>query len=121
MKTILITLGRFLIFASKNLFRLTILISYVLFKALGWLMRLLEQASENLLFYIGVFKETESESAPTFESKFTENQIDTMAKKVDETMTIKEIEDTLKISYRQARKVKEALSSTVSIKAYQSV
>jgi len=60
----------------------------------------------------------EEEQEMDFSQKFTEDEIDKLAKTVKETETIQEIEARLKVSYRQARKIKEASKNPLSIRHY---
>ena len=68
-------------------------------------------AFANILFKLcrhnGIFY---TEDAPTFEKKFSDDQVNSMAKKLPKNLSnLKEIQDYFSISYRQARLVKSEI------------
>ena len=114
--------NRFLSWVGLTLLRLTILIlgytveaAMYLFQFLLWM---LFKIGKPLGITVKYFEEEEAEEAPTFEKKFSQEDIESLAKSVTPKSTIKEIEDQLGISYRQARKVKEAGANPLAIRNY---
>jgi len=108
-------LAVFSVFFVKNAARLTLVIAFYLFKVLGWLMRLMEQVAFKGCVASGVFK-VAAAVEPEFEKKFTEEEIEDMAEKFSaKKVTIKEIQEKLGVSYRQARKVQQAVEEALPI------
>ncbi len=110
--------ARLLIFLGKNLARLLILTLYIGSGGLGWVFDHLHSVSFDACVGAGIFKPIENDGveAPEFERKFTDDELETMAEKVGaEPVTIKEIQDMLGLSYRQARKVKQVAESSLPI------
>ena len=52
---------------------------------------------------------------PTFERTFTDEEIEKMAKEIDLSLTLKEIEKKFNISYRQAILVRDCATSLLKI------
>lgn len=52
---------------------------------------------------------------PTFESAFTDKQIEGMANKLTGEETLGEIQQKHNVSYRQARKIREVFDNTIQI------
>lgn len=59
-----------------------------------------------------------SKEALNTDPKFTVEQIDGMAGSIKESETINEVADRLNVSYRQARKIKEASKNPLQINSY---
>ena len=51
----------------------------------------------------------------SFEKRFSEDEIYEMAKKIDNSFTLEQIQERLGVSYRQSRKIKEVAENAISI------
>lgn len=118
-------INRFLGWVLLTLFRTIILISGYFFEAMMYLCEfllfLIHRVGKPLGIRVRFFdegEEAEEKEQPTFEPKFTGEDIDAMVKQVHPQSTIKEIEGQLGVSYRQARKIKEAAKSPIAIQHY---
>ena len=110
--------ARFLVFLGKNLARLILLVLYIGSGGLGWAFDQLHSVSFDACVGAGIFKPIENDGveAPEFEKKFSDDELESMAQKVGaEPVTIKEIQDMLGLSYRQARKVKQVAEATLPV------
>lgn len=120
---ILYAFGKFALFTAKNMLRLTLVVSYGLCKFIGWLAAMLQDLAFHGCVSMGIFKlatEDENELKQAgFEQKFTEDDIDAMAQELGgKKVTIKEIQDMLGVSYRQARKVQIAAEKSLPVTHY---
>lgn len=122
MKSILKVGLAFGVFILKNLLRLTLVISVYLFRMLAWISDMLSDLAFSGCVYLGVFKETEdgdAPNAPTFDPKFSEDEIEAMVQEVQgKNLTIKEVQELLGVSYRQARKVQKAVENSLPVRHF---
>lgn len=111
--------ARFLVFLGKNLARLALVVLYIGSGGLGWIFDSLHSVSFDACVRMGIFQPLEkptSEAEPDFERKFSDQELESMAREVGgQPVTIKEIQDMLGLSYRQARKVKQVADSALPV------
>lgn len=118
LKSILQFMARVFIFLTKNLGRLALVVLYVGAGGLGWVFDQLQSVAFYACVRTGTFKPVEFDQveAPEFEPKFSQEQVQKMASDLHgQAMTIQEIQDELGLSYRQARKVKQAIDASLPV------
>ncbi|MEE8151297.1 MAG: hypothetical protein V3T43_06235 [Nitrosomonadaceae bacterium] len=87
-------------------------------RILGWLSKHAESLAVKGCVAMGVFKGGDKLS-PSFEQKFSDEQLRAMADSPRvETMTLKEVQDHFGVSYRQARKIKNAIEKALPVYHY---
>jgi hypothetical protein len=97
----------------KAILRAIVLVSYYIIKVLHFTFRYLELGLFMACKKLGVI--TSRTESPSFERAFTDEEIEAMAQIPNiANMTLKEIQKRCKVSYRQARKIKEALALPIT-------
>ena len=116
-------LNRFFCWAFLAIFRTLLVIACYLLEAIMTLSEFLLKCFALVGKPLGVKIKFLEDENPGFEEinfteKYTKDDIDQLAQKISPDATIKDIEGELGLSYRQARKVKEAAKSPLQIQHY---
>ena len=93
-----------------NTARLFFLSSYLCCAGLSRIFEAVELCCYDACLSLNIFKKQDF----SFESKFSKEEIDTMAIQTVDSMTLKEIQDKFQVSYRQARHIKNASPLTIT-------
>ncbi len=81
-------------------------------------------AKDVQVYFTGILKDPErdnflpEESSQNFEPTFTKKDIEQIASSINPDAKIKEIEEGLGVSYRQARKIQQAARNTIPVHHY---
>lgn len=115
-------LKRSIKFIALNAFRASLIILGYAFHLIGvlaeWGLLITAFVAQHVNVYFPDVIIKNDESEPDFEQKFTQHQISELAESIKPDAKIKDIEDQLGISYRQARKIKQAAKAPLSIRNY---
>ena len=122
---------RFLKWTALNLYRASLVILGYTFHIVSVLaelgLRITAFVARDVdIHFSGILKEPERDSLlpeanQNFEPAFTKNDIEQIASSINPDAKIKEIEEGLGVSYRQARKIQQAAKNSIPVNHYRLV